>query len=140
MENQKEISRKSLCWWDSNFKVDPDSLFAPDYVNHQEPIAATDGSEDVRLDGLKEIVASHHRAFPGTKVDILMQIAEGNRVATHWTFNVVHKGDYQGLAPTGKSVAWAGISIDEYGADGKIAQSWVVWDKFALFRALGLVK
>lgn len=140
MEEQKETSRKSIQWWDSNFQVDPDSLFAPGYINHQEPIAGSDGEKGVTLDELKIIVASYHGAFPGTKVTFQMQVVEGNRVATHWTFSGTQKGTYEGLAPTDKSVTWAGVSIDEYDADGKIEQTWVVWDKFTLFRALGLIK
>lgn len=140
MEAQKETSRKSLQWWDSNARVDPDSLFALSYVNHQEPIAASDGEKGVSLDELKAIVASYHSAFPGTKVEFQMQIVEGNRVATHWTFTGTQEGTYEGLAPTGKTVTWAGISIDEYDADERIAKTWVVWDKFTLFRALGLTK
>jgi predicted ester cyclase len=138
LEDRKAISRNSILWWDSNSQIDPDRIFAPGYVNRQEPIAATDGANDVTLDELREIVAGHHRAFPGTKVHFVMQVAENNRVATHWTFSVVHKGAYLGAVPTGKSIAWAGISIDEFGADGKITRSWVVWDKFTLFHALGL--
>ncbi len=139
VEEQKATSRKSIQWWDSNFQVEPDSLFAPGYINYQEPIAATEGEKSVTLGELKAIVASYHSAFPGTMVDILMQVAESYRVATHWTFSGVQKGTYQGLAPTEKSVTWAGISIDEYNADGKITQSWVVWDKYTMFRVLGLI-
>ena len=140
MEQQKETSRKSIQWWDSNFQVDPDSLFAPGYINHQEPIAASDGEKGVTLDELKKILVSYHSAFPGTKVEIQMQFVEGSRVATHWTFSGTQKGKYEGLAPTNKTVSWAGISIDEYDANGKIKATWVVWDKFTLFRALGLIK
>ena len=140
VERQKETSRKSIQWWDSNFQVDPDSLFAPGYVNNQEPIAASDGEKGVTLDELKDILASYHKAFPGTKVEFQMQLVEGNRVATHWTFSGTQKGEYEGLPPTNKTVSWAGISIDEYDADGKIKATWVVWDKFSLFRALGLIK
>ena len=140
MEKQKSTSRASIQWWDSNFQVDPDSIFAPGYINHQEPIAASDGEKGVTLDELKEIVTSYHGAFPGTKVEFQMQVAEGNRVATHWTFTGIQKGEYEGLAPTGKSASWAGISIDEYNDDGKIEKTWVVWDKFTLFRTLGLIK
>jgi predicted ester cyclase len=139
VEEHKATSRKSIQWWDSNFQVDPDSLFAPGYINYQIPVAATDGEKGVTLDELKTIVASYHSAFPGTKVEFLMQVAEGNRVATHWTFSAVHKGTYEGLAPTGKSVTWAGTSIDEYDAGGKITRSWVVWDKYTMFRELGLI-
>jgi steroid delta-isomerase-like uncharacterized protein len=94
----------------------------------------------VTLDQLKAVVAANHAAFPGLKVDILLQVGEGNRVATHWTFSGEQKGTYEGLAPTGKAVSWSGISIDEYGGDGKIARTWVVWDKDTLFRELGLIR
>lgn len=140
MEAYKATSRQSIQWWDSNFEVDPDTLFASGYINHQEPIAATDGEKGVTLDELKAIIASYHDAFPGTKVAFQMQVADGNRVATHWTFTGTQKGNYEGLDPTGKSVTWAGISIDEYDADGKISATWVVWDKFTLFQTLGLIK
>ena len=139
MDAQKAMSRRSIEWWDSNAQVDPDGLFAKGYVNHQEPIAASDGEKGVSLDELKAIVAGFHKAFPGTKVAFQMQVVEGDRVATHWTFTGTQTGAYEGLAPTGKTVTWAGISIDQYDADGKIAQTWVVWDKFTLFRALGLI-
>ena len=140
MEEQKATSRKSIQWWDSSFKVDPDSLFAQGYVNRQEPIAASDEEKGVTLDELRAIVAAYHTAFPGTKIEIQMQLVDGNRVATHWTFTGTQKGTYEGLAPTDKTVTWAGISIDEYDADGKIKATWVVWDKFTLFRKLGLIK
>ncbi|MEM7304794.1 MAG: ester cyclase [Pseudomonadota bacterium] len=139
MEEQKANSRKSIEWWNGKFDVNPDSLFAKDYVNHQEPIAASDGEKGVSLDELKDIVASYHKSFPETKVDIQLQIAENNRVATHWTFTAVQKGMYEGLAATNKTVSWSGISIDEYNADGKISETWVVWDKFTMFKILGLI-
>ncbi|MEM6464026.1 MAG: ester cyclase [Pseudomonadota bacterium] len=138
VEAQKETSRKSIQWWDSRFDVDPDTLFAPGYINNQEPVAATDFEKGVNLDELKRIIASYHAAFPGTEVEFKMQVVEGNRVATQWTFTGTQKGPYEGLAPTDKTVTWAGISIDEYDADGKIAETWVVWDKYTLFSALGL--
>jgi steroid delta-isomerase-like uncharacterized protein len=140
MERHKATSRKSVQWWNSAFTVDPDSLFADDYVNYQEPIAAGRGETGVTLDQLKAIVAANHAAFPELKVDILVQVGEGNRVATHWTFSGAQKGTYEGLAPTGKAVSWSGISIDEYDSDGKIAKTWVVWDKDTLFRELGLIR
>jgi predicted ester cyclase len=140
MEDLKATSRKSIQWWDSNFQVDPDSLFAPGYVNYQEPLAADGGEKGVTLDELKAIVTSYHSAFPGTKVDFQIQVVEGDRVVTHWTFTGTQKGTYEGLAPTNKTVTWAGISIDQYDADGRITQTWVVWDKFTLFSDLGLIK
>ena len=140
MEDYKQTSRMALQWWDSTADVDPDHLFAPGYLNYQEPIAAGQGETGVSLNELKSIVAANHAAFPALRVAILMQIAEGNRVATHWTFSGEQKGPYQGLAPTGKAISWSGISIDEYDGNGRIAKTWVVWDKDTQFRELGLIK
>ncbi|MEM1154778.1 MAG: ester cyclase [Pseudomonadota bacterium] len=140
IEAQKATSRASIEWWNSDYDVDPDTLFAQGYVNYQEPIAATDEEQGVALAQLKAIVADYHKAFPGTQIAFQMQVAENNRVATHWTFTGVQKGLYEGLEPTNKTVTWSGISIDEYDMDGKISKSWVVWDKFTMFSTLGLIK
>ena len=140
MEDLKATSRKSIQWWDSNFQVDPDSLFAPGYVNYQEPLASAGVEKGVTFEELKAIVASNHAAFPAMKVDLTLQVAEDDRVVTHWTFTAVQEGTYEGLAPTNKTVSWSGISIDEYNADGKISRTWVVWDKYTLFSDLGLIK
>ncbi|MEM9283010.1 MAG: ester cyclase, partial [Verrucomicrobiota bacterium] len=111
---QKATSRASIEWWNSEYEVDPDTLFAETYVNYQEPIAASDNEQGVTLAQLKSIVANFHKAFPGTEVTFQMQIDADNRVATHWTFTGVQRGLYEGLEPTNKKVTWSGISIDEY--------------------------
>ncbi|MEM0967330.1 MAG: ester cyclase [Verrucomicrobiota bacterium] len=140
IEAQKATSRASIEWWNSDYEVDIGPLFAEGYINYQEPVAASDDEKGVTLAQLKEIVSSYQTAFPGTEVTIQMQIAAGNRVATHWTYKAVQSGTYEGLEPTNKTVTWSGISIDEYDSEGKIAKTWVVWDKYTMFSELGLIK
>jgi predicted ester cyclase len=95
----------------------------------------------MKTNGLADWVAlvkANHRAFPDLQVEFLMQIAEADRVATHWRFTATQGGSYEGLAPTGKHVSWTGVQIDRIEGD-RIAESWVVWDKFTQFEALGLL-
>jgi hypothetical protein len=40
-------------------------------------------------------------------------------------------------ARTGKQIAWTGAQIDRF-EGGKIAETWVNWDKSTMFQQLGL--
>jgi len=138
LDKEKKLSRRSLEMWGSGNADKPDEVFAEDYVNHQE--SAAEGSvEALDLAGWKAVVAENHRAFSDFQVTILMQIAEGDLVATRWQFAATHTGVYLDHPPTGKRATWTGVQIDRI-ANGKIAESWVDWDKYRLFEALGFVK
>ena len=69
----------------------------------------------------------------------MIQIAEGDKVATRWEFAATHTGDFMGHGPTGKQVTWTGVQIDRF-EDGKIIESWVDWDKYRFLEGLGLLK
>lgn len=137
-EAEKRLAQRSLEMWASNAADNPDEIFSKDYVNHQEPYAA--GSvASVGLDGWMAIVTENHTAFSDFQVEILMQIAEGDLVATRWRFSATQTGTYLGHPPTGKRATWTGVQIDRI-ADGKIIESWVDWDKYAMFDQLGVLK
>lgn len=136
-DEMKRLARRSLAFWASDSTGKPEDVFAPSYRNHQEP-AAAGGVEAVDLDAWKDIVAENHRAFSDFTVTILTQVAEGDLVATRWRFEATQTGTYLGHAPSGKRAVWTGIQIDRI-ADGKIAESWVDWDKYRLFQMLGFL-
>jgi predicted ester cyclase len=137
LEDKKSLSRRALEMWGGDSSDDSDSVFTKDYTNHQEP-AAAGGVKAVDLASWIALVESNHRAFPDLKVEILTQIGEGDRVATHWRFTATQQGAYQGLAPTGRRVSWTGVQIDRF-ERGRIAESWVSWDKYTQFDELGLL-
>jgi predicted ester cyclase len=83
LDAQKSLARRSLEMWASNNSDNPDEVFAQDYVNHQEP-DAKGGVKSIGLAGWKDVVAENHRAFSDFQVRILMQVAEGDLVATRW--------------------------------------------------------
>jgi predicted ester cyclase len=137
MDANKALARRSLMMWASGNAERPEDVFAATYVNHQEPDIAG-GVSAIGLAEWKALVAVHHAAFAPCEVEIRMQIAEGDLVATRWEFSGTHTGEYLGAAPSGRKVAWTGIEIDRI-ENGRIVESWVDWDKYRQFQGVGLI-
>lgn len=76
-------------------------------------------------------------AFPDFRLVIEDQIAEGDKVATRVTFRGTHLGEYRGVAPTGRQVAYQGIAVDRI-AGGKVVEGWHEADNLGLLRQLGV--
>jgi predicted ester cyclase len=76
-------------------------------------------------------------AFPDFRIVIEDQVAEGDRVVTRVTFRGTHLGEYRGITPTGKPVAYQGIALDRI-AGGKVVEGWHQADNLGLLRQLGV--
>ena len=136
-DDDKVLARRSLEMWASDNTDRPEDVFAETYVNHQES-DAKGGVSSLDLAGWKAVVEDNRRAFSDFQVRILVQIAEGDLVATRWRFSATHTGDYLGHPATGKRASWTGVQIDRFDK-GKIVESWVDWDKYRLFEELGFL-
>jgi steroid delta-isomerase-like uncharacterized protein len=94
--------------------VDPD---APD--NKCPP-----GMERPRLiDTFKETFSEARAAFPDAQVTVEDVMAEGDRVAARVVMRGTHRGEFQGIAPTGKRVEVRAIDIFRV-ENGKIVEHW----------------
>ena len=136
-DEKKKLSRRALEMWASQNTDRTEDIFCENYVNHQEP-DVEGGVSDKSLEAWKELVSGYHQSFSDSEVLVLMQIAQGDLVATRWQFTATHTGDFMGLAPTAKRVTWTGVQIDRF-EHGKIAESWVDWDKYRFLEGLGIV-
>ena len=99
-----------------------------------------DAAEELFVAGeaAKQQAADFRRGFPDVTSTIEDLIAEGDKVVARWRSRATHRGDYMGIAPSGKEVEFTGISI--YRIEGnKIAESWSVEDQFGLMRQIGAV-
>ncbi len=87
------------------------------------------------LAAYRQFMSEALAAFPEMRHEIRYMVAEDDLVAAGITLNMVHTGEYLGIAPTGRSV-----SVEEMVTvrlrDGKIAEEWVVFDFAALQRQL----
>ncbi|MBD0367052.1 MAG: ester cyclase, partial [Flavisolibacter sp.] len=75
-------------------------LLAPDFINHTAPPGVSKGPDGVAY-FFNNILKA---AFPDLTVEILDQIAEGNKVATRKCFHATHKGDFFGVPASIKKV------------------------------------
>jgi hypothetical protein len=107
--------------------VDPDVL-----IRTPLPIDSTGPA------ALKEVLGRLHRAFPDLHIEIDDLIAEGDKVVSRNTVTGTHRGDYMGLAPTGRGVTYDEIFIVRF-ADDRIVETWGVVDVAAQMRQLGVL-
>lgn len=135
LEANKALARRMLSLWAGTSTDNPRNFISADYVNHQEPFVE-DGSNDLSLERWLALLGDFHTAFPDCEVEILMQIAEGDKVATRFRFHGTNTGPYLGKAPTGRRAIWTGIEIDVVRGE-KIEESWVDWDMHRMLQQLG---
>ena len=89
-------------------------------------------------EGQKQLVTVYRNAYPDVHFTIDEQIAEGDKVVTRWTGRGTHKGELFGIPATGKSSTVTGIAVDRI-ANGKIAESWGIFDQFGMMQQLGVI-
>jgi ketosteroid isomerase-like protein len=68
----------------------------------------------------------------------ILTIEEGDKVVERDTVTGTHQGEYMGLPPTGKSVAYNEIFIMRF-VNGRIAEIWGVVDVFSQMKRLGMI-
>jgi len=135
--DHKETSKNLLELWGDNALHKSAGYLAANYVNHQMPYVAG-GTSDLSLEEWKALVADFHNGFSNVKMEVLLQVAEGNYVCSRWRLTAQHTGKFEELVATGKTSTWTGIHTDRY-ESGKLVESWVDWDKYSFLEGLGLV-
>jgi steroid delta-isomerase-like uncharacterized protein len=107
--------------------------FAPNYVAHFPGLPDRLDAEE-----FNQIVTAFSTGFPESHFDFDDEFAVGDKVVTRWTWNAVHKGEFQGLPPTGKQVTMTGITILHI-VGGKIVDNTVEMDQLGLMQQLGAI-
>ncbi|MDX3745239.1 ester cyclase [Streptomyces sp. AK08-02] len=108
-----------------------DELVAPDVLFHAPvPMGATGP------DALKQVWETLLRAFPDIHVSVEETVAEGDKVVSRNTVTGTHRGEYQGLSPTGRTVTYGEIFICRF-TEGRITEIRGVVDVLTQLRQLG---
>ncbi|WP_371654236.1 MULTISPECIES: ester cyclase [unclassified Streptomyces] len=111
-----------------------DEIFAADYADHD---IIKEQETVVGADVIRQDVSSWRAAFDFT-FSLDRQICEGDDVVTLWTWTGTHKGDFMGIAPTGKVCTMTGTTVFRC-KDGKIQEGWWHEDALSLMKQLGAV-
>jgi steroid delta-isomerase-like uncharacterized protein len=89
--------------------------------------------------GHKQLFNVLASAFPDFRHNIEDMVAEGEeKVAVRFNIIATHKGEFQGIPPTGKKVS---MSVMEFMTiiDGKITEEWVSLDMMGLMQQIGAI-
>jgi steroid delta-isomerase-like uncharacterized protein len=95
------------------------------------------GAEDVPAALLEEDLAAIKAANPDLHAVVHDMWAAGNYVFTELTWMGTHTGDLFGIPATNNPIVHNGIVVRRL-EDGKIAESWEMWDDLTLLSELGL--
>ena len=106
-----------------------EEFVAPTIVIHRAGLPDAKG-----LDGVKQLVLTLRTAFPDLHLTIEDLVGEGDKVAIRLTYHGTQKGEFRGVAASGKEMTWTTIGIDHL-ANGKIQE---VWNMSDLGRQIGL--
>ncbi len=86
--------------------------------------------------GLIESIERLRTAFPDLIWRIEEMVAEGEKVASLHSWSGTHRGEFLGIAPTGKRVRMSCTIFDTY-EDGKLKKSRLVMNVLSLLQQLG---
>jgi len=89
-------------------------------------------------DVLKQVWAVLLRAFPDLHLTVEDLIGEEDKVVARIVVTGTHLGDYTGIEPTGKSIAYEEIFIFRF-ANGRVVETWGVVDVFSQMKQLGVI-
>jgi steroid delta-isomerase-like uncharacterized protein len=118
--------------WNQADRSLAEEIYAEDFLSHSE-IGNSHGPEE-----FMEYLSGFREAFPDLTFRVMDVIGEGDRVAVRWRARGTHKGDFQGISPTGEQYETTGITIFLI-ENEKIVEDWGEWDRLSLMQQLGAI-
>jgi steroid delta-isomerase-like uncharacterized protein len=107
-------------------------LFTSDHKMHDPQVPSEDGP-----DGMAATVKVYQDGVDG-HWGIEEVFSVDDKVVVRWTGSGTHVGEVNGIPATGKPIRVDAISIHQM-RDGKIAETWEVWDTLGFLQQLGVV-
>ena len=133
-QNKNNVRRLFEEVWNQGHVPVADELFTPTYTHHDSSTPDVGRGPESE----KKRVTLYRNAFPDIRFTIEDIIAEGETVVARWSCRGTHKGDLNGIAPTGKQFNITGVSIARF-TNGKMFEGFVNWDALGLMQQLGVV-
>jgi steroid delta-isomerase-like uncharacterized protein len=116
-EQNKTLARR---WFEELFsRGDVDTaneILSAEFVDHLPR------EEERGIEELKHYVTIYRTAFPDIEDTVEDIVAEGDKVVVRWRSRGTHQGEFMGVAPTGRHVAFTGMRLFRI-AGGVIAES-----------------
>ena len=88
--------------------------------------------------GYDDLVTKFRAGFPDLDHTLDEVLSTDDRLAYRWTNRGTHRGEFEGIPPTGKRIEFTGTTIFHF-RDGKIAEERTSVDLLALMEQLGVI-
>ncbi|MFB7466636.1 ester cyclase [Streptomyces sp. NPDC056224] len=108
-----------------------EEIFASDYHDHD----ISNPEDKIGRAGIREDMEMWRSGFDFTFTQDA-QTAQDDYVTTLWTWTGKHKGEFMGVAPTGKTCTMTGTTVFRC-EDGMIKEGWWHYDAMGLMRQMG---
>ena len=110
-----------------------EEIISPTFVRRELTTLFRDVTGPEGAQGMAELLRG---AFPDIEATVEDMVAEDDRVAARVTLRGTHRGDFLGIAPTGRAIAVAAFNIYRF-SEGKLVETWQLEDALGLMRQLG---
>jgi predicted ester cyclase len=107
-----------------------DEVVSPHFISHDWPDGGPTGPQAFRnyYDAIRS-------AVPDARYEVDDLIAEGDKVVVRWRLLGTHKGEFRGIAPTGRPIELKGVAIYRV-ENGKLMERWVVSDLYGALKQI----
>lgn len=109
--------------WNRNRFDSIDPFFAEEFAFH-----VGGATRVTTVDELREIVRRWHEGFGEFRFDIHAIVASDDRAAVHATLSGIHRGEWSGIAPTGRSIAVEHMFFFRF-EDDRVVEVWELLDR-----------
>lgn len=131
-DQHKALLRRFIDLWNTGQTAAADEFVSPDLVDHSLPPGMPPGREGFTL-----LVQTFRGAFPDLQITIDEIAAQHDRATARVTFRGTHRGEFQGIAATGKAFTMGAIGVLRF-ADALVVEHWAVLDLLGLLQQLGV--
>ena len=110
-------------------------VMAPDVVDHDPAPFQGPGPQ-----GFKDFFSTMRSAFPNMNIEPEHMTATDDDVAIAYTLTGTHEGEFQGVAPTGKTISVRGVQIARFNEDARIVERWGSSDELCILQQLNAME
>ncbi len=129
--DNKELNRRWIQAFNERDWQTEAAVRSPEFRAHM-----SGAKEALNGDAWAGFMMAFTTAFPDARISVDECIAEGNSVVSRWTLKGTHRGEFQGVAATGRSVSFTGIEVNRV-AGGRIEEHWAQFDLVGLMGQIG---
>jgi len=105
-------------------------LHTSDYIRHDSPFSINDP------DACVQFIQTFPAAFPDFTFTLQDLVVEDDKVLLRWTATGTHEAELMAIVPTGKTINARGVGPVHF-KQGKVIESWGVFDSLKVFQQIG---